>query len=341
MYTDGEGICAEKAYPMTKKTYTITGMSCVNCAGRIEKKLGETPGIDRAAVNFAIEELLVEFDDAVVSRDEIESLVTDLGYGIKARQGSGELRFGVKGLHCASCVATLETKLQANPAIIAAVVNLAQESALVRFDPAAIGQAEIFALVTAAGYQPQADEAAEEDVARAFRLQRNWFLFSLALSLPIMATMTMHGNRTVGWLGLILATIVQFTAGLTFYRGSWFALKSRSANMDVLVALGTSAAYFYSLAAFFGLLGGHGEVFFETSAMLIAFIRLGKYLEARARGKASEALKKLLRLQADKARLLVDGEEREVPAAMVKIGDIVLVRPGETIPVDGEVIDGR
>ncbi len=326
---------------MTKATYTITGMSCVNCAGRIEKKLGETPGIDRAVVNFAAEELLVQFDDAVVSREEIESLVSGLGYGAKARQGSGELRFGVKGLHCASCVATLEAKLTANPAITAAVVNLAQESALVRFDPTAIGQAEIFGLVTAAGYQPLPEESAEEDVARAFRIQRNWFLFSLLLSLPIMATMTMHANRTIGVLNLILATTVQFSAGLTFYRGSWFALKSRSANMDVLVALGTSAAYFYSLAAFFGLFAGHGEVFFETSAMLIAFIRLGKYLEARARGKASEALKKLLRLQADKARLLVDGVEREVPAAMVKIGDIVLVRPGETIPVDGEVIDGR
>jgi Cu+-exporting ATPase len=139
---------------------------------------------------------------------------------------------------------------------------------------------------------------------------------------------------------LLLATAVQFTAGLAFYRGAWSSIKNRSANMDVLIALGTSAAYFYSLLAYFGLLGPHREVFFETSAMLIAFIRLGKYLEARARGKAGEALKKLLHLQADKARLVTDAGEKEVPASIIRVGDVVLVRPGETIPVDGELLDG-
>ena len=119
-----------------------------------------------------------------------------------------------------------------------------------------------------------------------------------------MLTMPLHHSPLVGWLNLLLASVVQFTAGLTFYIGSYHALKNKSANMDVLVALGTSAAYFYSLFAFFGFFGPHGEIFFETSAMLIAFIRLGKYLEARARGKAGEALKKLLKLQADKARLV-------------------------------------
>ncbi|HEY6007076.1 MAG TPA: copper-translocating P-type ATPase, partial [Geobacteraceae bacterium] len=179
------------------------------------------------------------------------------------------------------------------------------------------------------------------DVAGAeLKRQRNWFVFSLLASLPIMATMTLHHAPVVGWLNLVLSTAVQFSAGLTFYRGAWHALRNRSANMDVLVALGTSAAYFYSLGAFFGLLGARSDVFFETSAMLIAFIRLGKYLEARARGKAGEALKKLLKLQADRARLLVDGVEREVPASQVRLGDTVLVRPGETIPVDGEVVGG-
>lgn len=155
-----------------------------------------------------------------------------------------------------------------------------------------------------------------------------------------MLTMGMHHNRAVMQLNLLLATAVQFSAGLAFYRGAWSALKTRSANMDVLIALGTSAAYFYSLAAYAGLLGPGREVFFETSAMLIAFIRLGKYLEARARGKAGEALKKLLHLQADKARLVTPEGEKEVPASVIRVGDVVLVRPGETIPVDGEVIEG-
>lgn len=326
---------------MQKTVLAITGMSCVNCAARIEKALGETTGISRATVNFAMEELLVEFDDSVIIRSAIEEKVTKLGYGIRDRGGAGELRFGVKGLHCASCVNNLEKMLLAASGVTAASVNLAQESAFVRFDPSVITPAEIYDVVTAAGYQPVPEGAAKEDEAKTYRSQRNWFIASLLLSLPIMLTMGVHHIRAVGWMNLALASIVQFTAGLTFYRGSWYALKSRSANMDVLVALGTSAAYFYSLFAFLGAFGEHGgEVFFETSAMLITFIRLGKYLEARARGKAGEALKKLLRLQSDKARLITDEGEKEVPASMVRVGDLLLVRPGETIPTDGEIVEG-
>ncbi|HEY6872586.1 MAG TPA: heavy metal translocating P-type ATPase [Geobacteraceae bacterium] len=330
---------------MQQATFTVTGMSCVNCASRIEKTLAETAGISRASINFAMEELLVEFESSVITCREIKEKITKSGFGIRDKEGAGELRFGVQGLHCASCVANLEKKLLAVPGVTAAVVNLAQESAFVRFVPSSTTPAEIYAAVTAAGYQSVPEEAAQEDVAKTFRSQRNWFIASLLLALPIMFTMVftmeMHANPVVGWMNLALASIVQFTAGLTFYRGSWYALKNRSANMDVLVALGTSAAYFYSLFAFFGAFGGHNdEVFFETSAMLIAFIRLGKYLEARARGKAGEALKKLLRLQADKARLITEEGEKEVPASMVRVGDLLLVRPGETIPTDGEIVEG-
>jgi Cu+-exporting ATPase len=247
--------------------FRISGMSCVNCAGRIEKTLNEAEGIERASVNFAMEELLVEFDGRITSRAAIEGIVRGLGYGIVLQKS---------------------------------------------------------------------DDSEAAELSR----DRLWFILSLCASLPIMATMTIHDRPWIGWLNLLLATLVQFTAGLTFYRGSWYALKSRSANMDVLVALGTTAAYGYSLGAFLLGSGGHAEVFFETSVMLIAFIRLGKYLESRARGKAGEALKKLLSLQADKARLLVDGREQEVPTSRVKVGDLLLVRPGETIPVDGEVVEG-
>src|SRR6266545_4102801 len=326
---------------MQKATFAVTGMSCVNCAARIEKALGETAGINRASVNFAMEELLVEFDDSAITRETIEDGVAKLGYGIRPKERAGELRFGVKGLHCASCVNNLEKKLVAAPGVAAAVVNLAQESALVRFDPSVMAPAQIYGVVTDAGYQPVPEGGAKEDEAKAYGSQRNWFVASILLSLPIMLTMGMHHNPAIGWMNLTLASIVQFTAGLTFYRGSWYALKNRSANMDVLVALGTSAAYFYSLFAFFGAFGEHGgEVFFETSAMLIAFIRLGKYLEARARGKAGEALKKLLRLQADKARLITEEGEKEVPASMIRVGDLLLVRPGETVPTDGEIVEG-
>nr|HOP41153.1 heavy metal translocating P-type ATPase [Geobacteraceae bacterium] len=247
-----------------KSVCSITGMSCVACAGRIEKDLQGLDGIQSAVVNFSLEELTIIHDPQKVALKEIESRIRNLGYGIRS---GGEVK---------------------------------------------------------------------DDLAA----QRNWFIFSLALSLPIMVAMFFHEQPFAGWMSLLLATIVQFSAGLTFYRGAWFALINRSANMDVLVALGTSAAYFYSLFAFWGILGAHGVFFFETSAMLIAFIRLGKYLEARARGKAGEALKKLLRLQVDKARLLSDGVEKEVPVSAVQRGDFVRVRPGETIPVDGMVIEG-
>ncbi|HTY20015.1 MAG TPA: heavy metal translocating P-type ATPase, partial [Geobacteraceae bacterium] len=248
---------------MVKSTFIISGMHCANCAQRIEKGIGGERGVVSAAVNFAMEELTVEYDPAVIGPEEISRWVREMGYSVGKTTGDGESRS-----------------------------------------------------------------------------QRNWFIFTLVASLPIMLTMPFHGTAPVRWMNLLLATVVQFSSGLTFYRGAWYALRNRSANMDVLVALGTSAAYFYSLFSFIGAFASHGEVFFETSAMLIAFIRMGKYLESRARGKAGESLKKLLRLQADKARLLVDGEEREVPASLLKVGDIVVVRPGETVPVDGEILEG-
>lgn len=253
---------------------------------------------------------------------------------------SGEMTFGVRGLHCASCVNTLEKKLLEHPAITTAIVNLAAETGYVRFDPARLTPPDIFALVHAAGYTPVELRETAAATLDELKNQRMWLIIALAASLPIMLTMGMHNNRAVMQLNLLLATFVQFSAGLTFYRGAWSALKNRTANMDVLVALGTSAAYFYSLLAYAHLLGPGHEVFFETSAMLIAFIRLGKYLEARARGKAGDSLKKLLHLQADKARLVTGEGEKDVPASVIRVGDVVLVRPGETIPVDGEVIDG-
>ena len=250
-------------------TYSISGMSCVNCAARIDKTLNETDGVARATVNFAMGELLVEFDETLISAARIEQAVTGLGYGIRSA---------------------------------------------VRAE-------------------------SEADIQRELKTQLYWFLLALALSLPIMATMSMHDNRIVGWMNLVLASVVQFSAGLTFYRGAWYAIKGGSANMDVLVALGTTAAFGYSVIAF--LAGWHGGVFFETSAMLIAFIRLGKYLEARARGAASRALQALLNLQPKRARVLVDGSELDVAAETVKAGDLLLVRAGETFPVDGEVVSGE
>jgi Cu+-exporting ATPase len=325
---------------MTSLNVQITGMSCTNCAARVEREVADLTGVQSAVVNFAIAQLTATFDEKIITGDNIMEKVQSLGYGLIKPEPPGELTFGVTGLHCASCVGRLEKALLEQPAITTAVVNLAAGTGFVRYDPQQLDKGQIFALVLATGYNPQELAVAEEAEQKELTGQRNWFLFSLFLSLPIMATMTLHHLRGIGWLNLVLATIIQFTAGLAFYRGAWSALKSKSSNMDVLVALGTSAAWGYSLLAFFGLLGDSHEVFFETSAWLITFIRMGKYLEARARGKAGDALKKLLHLQADKARLVTADGEKEVPASVVRVGDLVSVRPGETIPVDGEVVDG-
>ena len=322
-------------------TIQITGMSCVNCAGRVEREIAALTGVEQASVNFAAAQLNARFDEQQITAEQIIQKVVSLGYGVVKPEPPGELTFGVTGLHCANCVARLEKTLLEQPGISTAVVNLVAATGFVRFDPALLDKGAIFRIVLDAGYTPVEPEAGEEAEQTELTSQRNWFLFALLLSTPIMLTMTMHHNRTVGWMNLLLATAVQFSAGLAFYRGAWSALKSKSTNMDVLVALGTTAAWGYSMLAFFGLLGESREVFFETSAWLITFIRLGKYLEARARGKAGEALKKLLHLQADKARLLTADGEKEVPASVIRVGDQVVVRPGETIPVDGEVVEGR
>lgn len=326
---------------MSRGTFRIGGMSCVNCARRIEQNIAMQPGILTATVNFATGILTVDYDPDMRSPQGIIEQVEKLGYRATPADPSqnGILRFGIRGMNCSACSRKIETTLSTLTGVNAASVNLASAEARVEFDPSLIEPEEIYRTVTALGYTPVRPESATEPDDE-LTTHRRWFVTSLLLSLPIMATMTLHDNRTVGWLNLILSTIVQFTAGLSFYRGAWYALKAKSGSMDVLVALGTTAAWGYSILSFFGLFGHHAGVFFETSAWLITFIRLGKYLEARARGKAGEALRSLLSLQADRARLVTDGVERLVAASSLRPGDLVVVRSGETIPVDGTVIAG-
>jgi len=251
-----------------------------------------------------------------------------------------QLVFVVRGMHCANCAQTLEKKLSSLPGVASARVNFADESATLHFDPAQIDNIRIFAAVESSGFRPLAvrDEAEEQREARRELL---WLIFAATLSVPLMPLMWwMPFGHDAHWLEALLAGIVQFTAGWTFYRGAFVSLRNRAANMDVLVALGITAAYGYSLLALCGLFGPDGEMFFETSAMLVTFVRFGKWLESRARGKAGQALRKLLALQADRACLLVDGGEQEVPASRVQVGDLVLIRPGDRIPVDGIVVEG-
>lgn len=249
--------------------------------------------------------------------------------------------FGVRGMHCTTCARTLEKALSRLDGVQSVRVNFAAEKASVHYLADRLEKRQIFDAVRAAGFRPLAARSAADE-ARQEKSDRFWLLLAAALTLPIMPLMWWHpfGSRTL-YVIVLLATAVQFSAGLTFYRGAWQAIRNRSANMDVLVALGITAAWGYSMLAGFHLFGMTGEVFFETGAMLVTFIRFGKWLEARARGRAGQALQKLLQLQADRALLLTDSGERQVPASQLQPGDLVVVLPGENVPVDGVVETGH
>ena len=325
-----------------KQLFKISGMTCANCALTIEKGLKNMPGVKSVAVNFASEKLTVETDPNVVKDEDLIAKIKDLGYAAQSAE-EGKQQFKVGGMTCANCALAIEKKLKGTQGVQRVAVNLASETVTVEFEPSVVNMREIFEQVRDAGYTPIENEDENQDDRTAIK-QRNWLIFSAILSLPIMPLMFLPMSRSLMYTMLILATIVQFTAGWTFYRGAYHALKNRSANMDVLVAIGITAAYGYSLMTtvhmFIPTLFFEGPNFFDTSALLITFVRFGKYLEAKAKGRAGQALKRLLELQADKAHLLVDGEVKEIAASDLKIGDITIVKSGERIPVDGEIIEG-
>ncbi len=339
-------------------TIPIHGMSCQKCVAKVTAALQDVAGV--ADVNVSLQEKLgkVMVVEPGPSRDQLLDIVVQAGFQTVApveetehetAQNSvedsspsigatGTSTFAVYGMTCANCAQTIEKGVARMAGVSLATVNFAAEKLSVMYDASRVESADLIARVEDLGYR--ATPEAEEDLQEG-RTQFYWLIFAACLSLPIMPLMWLapFGKATIYFI-CGLSSIVQFSAGLTFYRSAWKSLKNLSANMDVLVAMGITAAYGYSLLALFNIFGLSGEVFFETSAMLITFIRFGKWLEARAKGKASQALKSLFQLQADRALLLVDGREEEVSASQISVGDRVVVRPGEKIPVDGIVIEG-
>jgi P-type Cu+ transporter len=332
-------------------TIPVTGMSCASCANRVEKALSNSVAVSEANVNFATEKATVIYDPRTVSLEELLEAVEDAGYGVEVR----ETTFGVSGMSCASCVGRVEKVLKKMPGVFDANVNLATEKATVKYLASEAGDRDFARVVEGVGYgmvrQEEEDAAVEDTHQREYEKLRGNFLVAATLTLLILIGSLPHMFGftlpvPMAWLNvglLVLATPVQFWAGWRFYEGTWGALKHGQANMNTLVAVGTSAAYLYSTMATLTpeLFAGRADVYFDTSALIITLILLGRLLEARAKGRTSEAIRKLAGLRAKAARVVRGGEELDVPIDEVRIGDTVVVRPGEKVPVDGRVAFGE
>lgn len=341
-----------------KESLKIEGMSCAACALKIEKSLGKLPGVKTANVNFTTEKATVEFDDQMLGKDQLEATVKKLGYGIFKEETPGQTKveLNISGMTCASCSTKIERKLSKTEGVLKAAVNLATNKATLEYEPAKLKVSDLIKVVENLGYGAKPVEATNQDREkeereREIRRLRRELVFSAILSSPLILAMLLslfginipflHDWR----FQLALATPVQFLIGFRFYRNSYYALRAKSPNMDVLVAMGTSAAYFYSVYNSFYQKPMPGtmmkDLYFEAAAVIITLILLGKYLEAVAKGKTSEAIKKLMGLQAKTARVIRDGVEMDIPVEEVEVNEIIVVRPGEKIPVDGEIVDGN
>jgi len=339
---------------MSEKTVTfpVTGMTCANCALNIERNMRKLPGVKEANVNFTTEQAAISFDSDEIQIEDVVEKIHDAGYGVPKTT----VEFPVTGMSCANCAMTIERTLKKEvPGVVRASVNLAAERASVEYIPTLATMDDMIAAIEKAGYgaiRPAGtveDEDAELAARNAeIRNQTRRFLVGVLFTAPLfflsmgrdfgLFGLWSHA-AWVNWLFLALATPVQFYTGWDYYTGGWRSLKNRSANMDVLVAMGSSVAYFYSLSLLlYPPLGKH--VYFETSAVIITLIKLGKMLESRTKGKTGGAIRKLMGLRPKTATILENGKEKDMPLSQVKVGDIVIVRPGESIPVDGVVLEG-
>ncbi len=315
----------------------IEGMTCATCASRVERALNGLPSVS-ATVNLATERADVRFDAAQVSAAQLADAVRAAGYEVP--QETREL--AVSGMTCATCALRVEKALRSVPGVLGATVNLATERATVQGIGAAAAPAALIGAVQRAGYDAElTGDAAREarlEAEQAGRFRRESLRLGAAALLSVPLLLPMLGVALSPWLQLCLATPVQLIIGARFYRGAWKALRSGVGNMDVLVALGTSAAYFYSLWLL--LTRTHPPLYFDSAAVVIALVTAGKWVEARAKRATTAAIRQLMSLRPQRARVLREGGEVEIPIEAVAIGDLVIVRPGERVPVDGIVRSG-
>jgi len=324
----------------------IGGMHCATCVQTIEKRLPKLNGVIYATINLAAEKAIIDYDPKLVDQKAIEDAISDVGYTVIHQNVTLKL----SGMHCAVCAQTIEKALNQKEGVYKAVVNFALETATVEYNPAQVSLEGIKKVIRDVGYDVIEPEGGVED---AEQKERDSSIRSLKIKLASSAIIAVIAEFFSNWNMLslsyppidpyisiiifFLATPVQFIVGRNFYVGAYKALKNRNPNMDVLVAMSTSAAYFYSVyVTFFA----SGNLYYSTAVLLMTFIILGKLLEAIAKGRTSSAIRKLMGLRAKTARVIRDGNEIEIPVEDVQVGDILAVRPGEKIPVDGEVIDG-
>ncbi|HLO95555.1 MAG TPA: copper ion binding protein, partial [Burkholderiaceae bacterium] len=323
----------------------VTGMSCASCVKRVERLLGQVPGVGAVTVNLATEQADLSGQPSL---QDLSRALSKGGFGLRERQW----QLHITGMTCASCVGRIEKTLRKQPGVLEASVNLATETATVRALANADSDA-LVAAVTQAGYEARLmddggqaeDEARPQPLWQQLQEGRLGLVLAVLLSLPLVLPMLgmLWGEHWMinGWIQLALATPVQFVLGARFYRKGWAAMKAGSGTMDLLVALGTSAAYGLSV---YELLR-HGpmsmSLYFESAAVVITLVLLGKHLEARAKHRTTEAIRALRQLRPETARKRrADGSEQELPVAALALGDQVVVRPGERIPVDGTVLEG-
>lgn len=337
----------------------VRGMTCAACATRIEKALKKVRGVISGRVNLAAEKTVIEFDERLARPADLVAAIADAGYTPVVE----EIEFPVRGMTCASCVARVERALNKVSGVIEARVNLASESAHVRYSPAAAGLAEFRAAVGAAGYEvpaeivQAADAAGDAQRERELALMRRELVVGIGFSIPIaVLAMGMYyppfhqllesfglTEPVINFILFVLTTPVMIWPGRRFFVAGWKAYRHWNPDMNSLVMTGTGAAYLYSLIVTFAshlLPENARHTYFEAAAVVIALVFLGKYLEAVAKGRASDAIRKLLGLKARTARVIREGREEEIPIEAVRPGDIVSVRPGEKIPVDGTVVSG-
>ena len=338
-------------------TLPITGMHCANCSATIERNLKKLDGVTDANVNYATENATVVYDPSLLSKDAIFDKISDVGYGVR----TAKVELPITGMTCANCVATVERTLNKKvPGVVNATVNFATEKATVEYALGQVTHADMVAAIEKAGYGVvEADAGELEDAEQAAReaeirdqTRKLWVgimftvpLFALSMARDFGLLGDWAHQPWVNWLMLAMATPVQFYTGWDYYVGAYKSLRNGTANMDVLVVMGSSTAYLYSIAVTVALMLGSaalGEhVYYETAAVIITLIKLGKLLEVRAKGQTGAAIKKLMGLQAKTARVVRNGQEIDIPVEDVVVSDIVIVRPGEKIPVDGIVVEGR